>query len=48
MSRLLKQVREAVRTRHHSLRTEEAYLRGCVSRSFFAASAIRPSWGRRR
>jgi len=27
MSRLLDQVREAVRTRHYSLRTEEAYLR---------------------
>ena len=27
MSRLLEQVREAVRTRHYSLRTEEAYLR---------------------
>ena len=27
MSRLLEQVREAVRTRHHSIRTEEAYLR---------------------
>src|SRR5215207_6465984 len=27
MSRLLEQVREAVRTRHYSLRTEEAYIR---------------------
>jgi site-specific recombinase XerD len=27
MSRLLDQVREAVRTRHYSIRTEEAYLR---------------------
>ena len=27
MSRLLEQVRQAVRTRHYSLRTEEAYLR---------------------
>ena len=27
MSRLLEQVREAVRTRHYSIRTEEAYLR---------------------
>jgi Phage integrase, N-terminal SAM-like domain len=27
MSRLLEQVREAIRTRHYSIRTEEAYLR---------------------
>ena len=27
MSKLLEQVREAVRTRHYSIRTEEAYLR---------------------
>ena len=27
MSRLLEQVREAVRTRHYSFRTEEAYIR---------------------
>lgn len=27
MSRLLEQVREAVRTRHYSIRTEEAYIR---------------------
>jgi hypothetical protein len=27
MSRLLDQVREAVRTRHYSIRTEEAYIR---------------------
>jgi hypothetical protein len=27
MSRLLDEVREAVRTRHYSIRTEEAYIR---------------------
>lgn len=44
MSRLLEQVREAVRTRHYSIRTEEAYLRWVRQYILFcfAASATRP------
>ena len=48
MSKLLEQVREAVRTRHYSLRPEEAYLRrvreyilfGSVAKIIFERASV--------
>jgi hypothetical protein len=45
MSKLLGEVRDLVRTRHYSYRTEEAYLSfGLDNTSCFTASGTLPRW----
>ncbi len=46
--KLLTLVREAMRRRHMSGRTEESYVSGSSATSTFTASAIRPRWASQR
>lgn len=46
--RLLDQVRDAIRARHYSRRTEKSYVAGSAATSSSMASATPPRWARRR
>ncbi|TCJ12765.1 hypothetical protein EZJ19_11010 [Parasulfuritortus cantonensis] len=46
--RLLDQLRDRIRLKHYSLRTEQAYLQWVKRYILFTASAIPPTWERRK
>ena len=46
--KLLDQVRQAIRTRHYSYRTEKAYVLGSNALSFSITNGIRRKWQRPR
>jgi hypothetical protein len=42
--KLLEQVRDAIRLKHYSIRTEEAYVNWIKRYIYFPACVIRPKW----